>query len=119
MINSKEYIKLLQVSHEILVKFETQDEEFYKLLDQMRKQFGIIKKEFDNYSLYPRYNTDKLEEAIMIIDEFCLDSGITIFWAFPANGVVFNEKNWFDISKIKQIAQFHYKNVNITKLIEI
>jgi hypothetical protein len=118
MVNSREYVLILKAAHDCLPKIEKKSDEFYALLDYMRKQYHIIKKEFECYVLYLRHDTSKLFEAVEFINSYCKEVEIKAFWAVPISQLTFTEDNWSSNRKIKQLAQFHYNGVNITKLID-
>lgn len=118
MINSREYVSVLKAAHECLTKIEKKSDEFYQMLDNMRKQYHIIKKEFECYVLYLRHDTSKLFEAVEFINSYCKEANIKAFWAVPVSKLTFTEDNWSANRKIKQLAHFHYEGVNITNLID-
>ena len=115
-IKSSEYISLIKTSHDVFRKLSEQPEYFYENLDLLRKQWNVIKAEYNNYSFYPRHNMEKFHEAVEIMNEYCSKTDVSVSWV--GNTENFNEENWFKHNKYDQIAFFNFEGVNITKLLD-
>ena len=120
MIKSSEYIHILNACHDIIPKIREfiSEDYFYSNLNYIRENHNTLNKEFDYFKLYPRADMRLFYDAKESIVEFCKKSDVMVTFSFPEN-VEFDEKNWADFKGLERIVRYYFKDIEITRLINV
>lgn len=107
-MNSKSYKNFLKGAYISLrfIKIEDQDE-FFGLLDDLRKVAKKYTKECSYYMLYPHHNLSEARTHGEMIKDICKGTGVSV--------------GFLPLTKERRIdntfLQFKYQNINITQII--
>lgn len=121
-IKTNEFIKLMQSAYLVLPKLIIggKEEIFFENLNELRLQYSIIKKEYNHFCVYPGHNTDKLHEAIEIMNDYCKQTDVRVQWFInEISEIRLSKENWTRYRDQEPFVWFWYENVNITSLIDI